>query len=807
MSKTGLKNAPVRRIAPKLEMGATRTSLVRGAGLILLFTIFCYWPVLRAGFIWDDDTMLTQNPFVRYPLGLLSIWFSTELPDYYPLTSSSFWLEWRFWGERPMGYHVVNVLLHGMSACLLWRVLKAMRLPGAWLAALIFAVHPINVQSVAWIAERKNTLCMVFFLLSVLWYLRFENKDAASNVNQRLSRWYWLSLVAFLCALLSKTAVVMLPVVLLALAWWRNSGETNVITNRQLLLRLAPFFGLSLVLGLVTVWFQSHRAIGEVIIRTDSFPTRLAVAGQAFWFYLGKTLAPIRLSFVYPEWKIQAGTLMAWLPLAAMVVAFAICWVFRQKWGRAALVALSYFLLMLLPILGFVNVYFQRYSLVADHWTYFASLGLVVSIVSGGAHLFGRLKSGIRWSLPVAALAILGWFSAATWLQAHVYHDSETLWKDTLAKNPNCSLAHNSLGSMLADAGQPEAARLHFERALASKPESVELLNNLASALLDQGKPMEAIPHLEKALKIAPRSAMALYNLGNAYDQMNQSAEAEANYRRALEADPNHARARSNLGCLLYAAGKRAEAIEEFTQAITLDPTYAEALNNLAVIFLETGRAAQAESLLRDAVRSNPNYADGYFNLGNALLSQGSSKEAVEAYRRALELRENPLARARLGTALWQSGDSEGALQELADAMKLQPELAEAHYQAALILSGQKKTQTAITFFRQAIQFQPEWPEALAGLAFLLASASDASQRDPAEALSLATRAVELTGSTNIVALDALAAASAENGKFVEAARLAGKAIELAEAGAERKRAAGIQVRKNLYEAGKPYHE
>jgi protein O-mannosyl-transferase len=819
------------------------SSTFRGAGVIVLLTFLSYWPTLQAGFIWDDDKMLTSNPLVRLPLGLYYIWCSTALPDYFPLTSTSFWLEWRLWGEHPAGYHLTNLLLHAASAVLLWKVLQRLRIPGAWLAALLFAVHPINVQSVAWIAERKNTLCMFFFLLSLLWYLRSQSKEVGLNAQrpqtsnpqpstlnpQRL--YYWLSLGAFLCALLSKTAVVMGPFVLLLCHWWLQSragsggaaGPTapkssperlgagpgqlpSTLLSPRLLLRLAPFFALSLVLGLVTLWFQSHRAIAGDLIRNDDFLTRLAGAGRAVWFYAGKTLAPLDLCFVYPQWQIDEHSFALWLPLGAIILTLAVLMCFRRSWGRGPLFGFGYFLLMLLPILGLVNIYFQRYSLVGDHWTYFASPGIIVVVVGGGAYFLSRHKNA--WVLPVAAVAAVAWLIPATQRQARVYHDLGTLWEDTLAKNPTCWLAHNSLGSALADAGRFDEARHHLEQALAAKPDSMELLNNLASVFLDQGKPDEAMAYLRKALEIAPGSALAYYNLGNAYDQLNQPERAEANYRRALELDPAHAETHGNLGCLLYAAGKKHEAIDEFTRAISLKPDYAEALNNLAVLFLELKRAPEAESLLREAIRSKPAYADAHFNLGNALLSQGWQEEAATAYRRALALApQNPLAHCRLGTALWQGGAAQPALDELEAALRLQPNLAEAHYQIGLILATQKQPAGAVTRLREALRLRPEWPEAMAGLALTLASASSESDRNPSEALRVASRAVELTANTNAVALDAFAAACAATGKFEEATRTATKAAELARAAGDPKRAEEFQARRKLYAANQPYRQ
>lgn len=807
------------------------------AVVILLATLLVYLPAIRGGFVWDDTAMLTTNPLVKLPLGLFYIWGSTALPDYYPLTYSSFWLEWRLWGMRPWGYHLTNVLLHAASAVLVWRVLKRLQLPGAWLAGLVIALHPVNVQSVAWIAERKNTLCMPFFLLSLLWYLRYdaEARSAAARPPaspaaffHRPLSFYLLSLLAFLLALLSKTAVVMLPVALLLIHWWQAGGRAQrdsptpdsanpppighpaahlAASTARLLLHLAPFFALALVLGLVTMWFQAHRAIAGDPIREADFLTRLAGAGRAIWFYVGKLLWPHELCFVYPEWRIETGVWTTWLPVVGVAVVFALGWWFRRGWGRHLVLVWGWFVLFLLPVLGFVDIYFHRYTLVADHWMYFAGIGLIAGTVAVGAHLFQRYRARwTAWLLPACALAVVAWMGAATWRQAGIYQDLGTLWADTLRKNPNCWLAHNSLGSHLADAGDLRAARAHLERALAIKPNALEVLNNLASVLLDEGQPRAALVYLEKALAVAPRSAMAHYNRGNAYDQLGQTAEAEQAYRRAIELEPDHAAAHNNLGCLLYATGRKTEAIEAFSRAISLRPDYADALNNLGAVFLDQGQFAQAESLLVEAVRHRPDYRDGWFNLANALLPQGRLRDAIAAYRRVLALQpHHALARCRLGTALGQAGDTNAARAELETALQLQPDLAEAHHQLGLLQAGAQQPAAALPHLRRAVELQPEWPEALASLAFTLATAPSDAERDAAEALRLATRATDLTRRTNALALEALAAALAAQGRFGEAATTAAEAAARARALGDTNRADQIQQRQRAYESGQTH--
>lgn len=343
-----------------------------GIILITFATLIIYIPAIRGGFIWDDDAFVTENPLIHSHDGLYRFWCTTEAPDYFPLTSTTLWLEWRLWGNNAAGYHVVNVLLHILNALLIWLALKRLKIPGAWLAAFIFAVHPVNVESVAWITERKNLLPMFFYLCSILLYLKFEE-------NQ--TKWvYGLSLGAFLLALLSKPSVVMLPLVLLGCVWWQRR---RIALND--LFRAIPFFLLSLIMGLVTLWFQYHNAIGSTIVRDDSFLSRLAGAGWAVWFYIYKTVFPFNLSFVYPRWEITDSSLVSFVPILLLLSLLIILFRYRNSWGSPFLFGLGYFVVTLFPVLGFFNIYFMKYSLVADHWQYTSIIGIIALLVGIGA--------------------------------------------------------------------------------------------------------------------------------------------------------------------------------------------------------------------------------------------------------------------------------------------------------------------------------------------------------------------------------------------------------------------------------------
>jgi tetratricopeptide (TPR) repeat protein len=471
-----------------------------GAAAIILLTVMVYIPAMRGGFIWDDDTLITGNRMIQAGDGLYRLWLTTESANYYPLTWSLCWLEWRFWGKSAPGYHAVNVLWHAINAVLVWMVLRRLKIPGAWLAGLVFAIHPVNVATVAWISEQKNTLSMLFYAVAILLYLRFDEDGRW--------RWYGLSLGAFLLALFSKTAVVMLPVVLLGCVWWLRGR-----VRRPDLLRSAPFFVLSVVMGLVTIWFEYNRDLGGHTTRTDGFPSHLALAGWAPWFYLYKAFLPFNLSVIYPKWDIDPSVWISYLPGMALVGCLTLFWWKRQAWGRPLLFALGYFVVMFFPVLGFFDQAFYRQSFVADHWQYYSIVGPIALAIGGGAVVCRRMGSQRRYWGTVAATAVLTVLGAATWQRSRVYAAEETLWRDTVAQNPNNWLAHYNWAVALARVGRLQEAVGQYERALRIEPHNAEAHHNLGLALKQMGKDPEAAEQYEEALRIKPDYPQALNNL------------------------------------------------------------------------------------------------------------------------------------------------------------------------------------------------------------------------------------------------------------------------------------------------------
>ncbi|MGD9022958.1 MAG: tetratricopeptide repeat protein, partial [Deltaproteobacteria bacterium] len=500
-------------------------SLILGVCVILVVTFVAYIPAMRGDFIWDDDSFLTDNPLIKAPDGLYRFWFSTEPPDYFPLTSTTLWLEWRLWGMNAFGYHVTNVLLHVLSSILIWLVLKHLKIPGAWVAAMIFAVHPVNVEAVAWITQRKSTLPLVFYFLSILLYLKFERTEH-----------YWLlglSVMCFVLALLAKTSVVMLPFVLLGCALWQRGRIV-----RKDLMRSIPFFGTALILGLVTVWFQYNRSIGGDIVRTDSFLSRLAGSGWVVWFCLYKALLPLNLSFVYPRWDIDDTSVVSFIPLVILIGLLLVFWWYRGGWGRPLFVALGYFALTLFPFLGFLNIYYMRYSLVADHYQYQSIIGIIALVIGIAAHAYRRWHKKMRRVAVSVAVVVVGFLSVQTWSQGHIYKDPQTLFDDTITRNPQCWMANYNMGHSLQREGRIEESMAYYRQALRIQPDNPDPLNNMGNMLLEQGRIEEAISQFREALRIRPEFAEAHYNLGNALSDRGDLAEAIDHYYESIRIRP-----------------------------------------------------------------------------------------------------------------------------------------------------------------------------------------------------------------------------------------------------------------------------
>jgi protein O-mannosyl-transferase len=645
---------------------------------LLVGTALAYLPVWHAGIIWDDRSFIMDNPLIRRADGLWRFWFSTKPVDYYPVTSTVWWIEWRLWGENPVGYHAVNVLVHALDVVLLWRLLARLKLPGCWLAAAIFAVHPVNVESVAWIAEGKNLLAMLFYLASLSCFVRSRASAASPGTSRPASvsssrRWYGLALIAFLLALLSKTVVAPVPFVLLGLLWWQR-GKLKLADALYVL----PFVALAVAIGSISFWFQSHRAIGADIVRTDGFWARLAGAGWAIWFYAYKALLPFGLRSIYPRWQIDAGAWWSYLPALLVVGVFVACWRARQTWGKAPLLAFSYFVVMLFPVLGFLNIGFMKLSLVADHWQYFAIIGPITLFAAVIARGYQRLGLRPRQALAAVVCAMLIGLAVLTWRQSELYRDSGTFWRAVLATDPDSWGAHNNLGGFLVEQGQSDEALAHFRRSVEIRPDFAKAQYNLGAALREKGQVDEAIVHLQSAVDIQPDYVEAHNSLARALGQERQWDGAMEHLETSLRIDPDQAEAHNNLANVLWQKGRLREAAAEYEKALALHPDYAAAHFNLGEVLRAMGETREAIAHYKSALEFRPDFAPAMDSLAWVLATSpdASVRDGVQAVVLAARAEQisggrSPVVLATLAAAYAEVGRFPEAVETAERALRL----------------------------------------------------------------------------------------------------------------------------------------
>ena len=603
-------------------------------------TFLAYFPALRGGFIWDDDGHVTK-PALQSLHGLWRVWFEVgATQQYYPVLHSAFWLEHRLWGDATIGYHLVNVACHAASACLFAVILR--RLFGSvfrgseWLAALLFALHPVAVESVAWISEQKNTLSTLFYLLAALAYLDFDRKrgqaseiDAArSRIDFRgLTPCYLLASSLFVLAVLSKTVAATLPAALLVVFWCRRGS----LSWRRDALPLLPWFAFGAAAGAFTAWVERRFIGAQGTEFALGWVERCLLAGRVIGFYLGKLFWPSGLIFIYPRWRVSAGDARQYLFPLAVAALLAALWFLRNRW-RGPLAAFLFFGGSLFPALGFVDVYPFRYSYVADHFQYLASLGVIALVVAGWSGWAARGR------VAVAAVILAG-FGFLTWNQSRMYADIDTLYRTTLARNPGCWLAHNNLAGRLVASGRLDEAIGHYAEALRLDPRYPEAYDNLGIALALAGRREEAVANFEGALRLRPDFAEAHYNLGLTLVSAGRLPEAVEHYRAALRLSPNHAEIENNLGVALARLGQPLDAIEHYEQALRLRPGNPDMLANLGNALRMVGRYGEAIRDLRQALQEEPDSVEAHYNLGLALAAAGRRGEAEAEFSEAVRLR------------------------------------------------------------------------------------------------------------------------------------------------------------------------
>lgn len=685
------------------------------AGLYVL-ALVAFAPAMGAWFIWDDNHYVSENPAMTRGLeGLRQIWLDVSEPDtypapqYYPMTFTSLWIEYQLWGVNATPYHITNILLHATAAMLLWIILRKLNVPGAWVVAAIFAVHPVQVESVAWITERKNTLSAVFYFLSMLVYLRFCGLDAtpepAAGVLQAddapsprdnpfvlpAEPWkvYALSLVLFACALFSKTVTGSLPAVMLLVLWWKHGR----LSLKKDVVPLLPFVALAVLMGRITAWYEVEKVGAQGPDFAFDWSQRVLIAGRALWFYAGKLFAPFNLTFIYPKFSIDPKNvaLLAFPALAALVPI--VLFLLRNRIGRGPVVAVLIFGGTLVPALGFFNVFPMRYSYVADHFQYLAMIGLVLLAV-GAMHLLIR-SSEARIGIATVVIVVLGALSIR---QCRVYADIKTLWDHVLEQNPDSWMAHNNLGSWYyyqatQNSSSAKEQSDNFNKAIehyqnARRLRKADLGTDHMEAVMSIGVVAERIGNLpyaqkryEEAIALIPAEgkrfpyyAEPYFHLAVVLAMQGRTDDAIATYNKSLELNPRHVLALNNLGNIRFEQGQLEEAIDLLSRAVEQAPDFAGAHLNLGNVLFRAGKNVEAVEQWKEAQKLAPNDEKPIIQMASFLAGYGRFDEAENAFRRALQLNPRSIpARTNLGIILIQKGKPAEAIEQLDLVLKMDP--------------------------------------------------------------------------------------------------------------------------------------
>jgi tetratricopeptide (TPR) repeat protein len=657
---------------------------IRNGALLLAALFIAYFPALSGAQVWDDATHITPAKLRSFE-GLYRIWFQFGASQqYYPLLHSAFWIEHRIWGDWVVGYHVITLLFHAMAAYLIVAIMRRLSLPGGWLAASIFALHPVGVESVAWISEQKNTLSAVFYLSAAFCYLRFDKERRRTS--------YALALAFYILALLSKSVAATLPATLLLVFWWER-GSLKV--NRDLK-PLLPWFAIGLASGALTAWVEKTYIGATGADFTLNLVERCLVAGRVIWFYLLKLVWPADLLFIYPRWTIDSGAAWQYLFPALTLAAIAVLWMYSRKadtpQARAPLAVFLCFIAALAPALGFVNVYPFIYSYVADHFQYQAMIAIFIAAAACLATLAKRLPENRARLAPAVAGVILAVFGVLVWRQTGLYLDEATLYRKTLAGNPRAFMAWTNLALVVDKT---------------------------------PGHEEEAIRLTKKALELRPSSAEAMNNIGMFLEELNRHAESLAAYRKAAELSPTLETAHWGIANGLSAMpGHEEEAIREYQAAMRLKPDDERVFTGLGHLYLRMpGRLRDAVESFRESARLDPDTFGPHIELGEALTRAGDTAGAIVEYRRAIELkRDYAEAHLNLGAALALSPETVGAaMEEYRTAIRLKPHYAQAHYNLGLLLSDiPGRANEAIAEYQAALKEKPGYAEALCNLGIAL---------------------------------------------------------------------------------------
>jgi tetratricopeptide (TPR) repeat protein len=739
--------------APKLQerpAGPDGKWTVLGVCVLLALAVFAvFGQTLRHEFVnWDDDVYVYQNPVVIKGLtfqGISQVFTHRMCDFYHPLTMVSLMLDHQVYGLNAGGYHLTNVLLHAANAVLLFLVLRRlMRLrsdasspqvglrsnnsigavatpagalwPSAFVAA-VFALHPLRVESVAWVTERKDVLSGLFFVLMLGAYVQYVEKFKVQSSKSRI--WYGLMLLSFTLGLLSKPSLVTLPFVLLLLDYWpldrmalAASRSTFKILS-WLIIEKIPLFVLSAASSVATIFTQQH-----MLAPVGGLPlfSRAGYAAVSYVVYLGQMIYPAGLAAVYPY--PEKGLPLAEVTLAvALLAGLSVGVLALRRRCPYLVVGWLWYLGMLVPMIGMVHVGSVAR---ADRFTYLAQLGVYIMLAWAARDLTISWRYGRRM-LGVGALSVIAALMVCTWKQTSYWRNSETLWTHTLAYTSGNSIAHNNLGVTLMRSGRLAEALEHYQKALQINPGDADAHINLGNALLQKGNVDEAMAHYQEALEIKPDSAEACYDLGNVLLQKGKVDEAITHYQKALQIKPDYADAQNNLGNALFPKGSVDEAITHYQKALEVKPDSAKAQNNLGNALLQKGNVDEAIEHFQKALEIKPDFAEAQNNLGNALVKGGQVDEAMAHYQKAIQLKPDYAeAHYNLANMLAKKDQLVEAIAHYKKAIQFNPDYAEAHYNLGAVFGVRGRLDEAIEQYQKAIQIKPDYADAHGNLANVL---------------------------------------------------------------------------------------
>ena len=565
---------------------------------IAAVTFWIYAPAIHGQWFDDDKLYLSENPLRNDPHHLWKTWLAPgSFIEYYPITETVQMLQWRLWGMDSVGYVVTNAALHVISALLIWLLLKKLGLRLAWLGGLLFAIHPMNVESVAWISELKNALSLPPFLLAMWAWIRFEEKEKTGD--------YWLALGLYLTAMLCKVTVSPFPILILLYAWWKR-GRIDFRT----VWRSVPFFAISLVLGMTTSlagkWFGAQRSSAAVEVPVGGMLSRAALSGVSGLFYLGRFFWPWAPSPMYPQWKVDPPSLWQFLPWLILAAALCLCWIKRSGWGRHVLLGLSFFYLFLAPFLGFYNISYMRYTWVMDHFLYVPMIGLIGLVVAGLDKLFVRMPVTYgRWGAGAAAFGLLFLLARASHAYAGIFSNQEALYTYTVRLYPDAAAARYNLGRVLLEKGDTAGAISQLEQAVTMHPSNAEARFILGTALMQDNRLPDAAAQFQQTIHLEPRYADAYDNLGAALLMMGRPDKAMTCFRQAI-AICDYSQPHNDMGNALTGLGRIEEAIAEYRKAVKLDPDVVQLHDNLAGALAREKQIPEAKEEYEEAAKLDP---------------------------------------------------------------------------------------------------------------------------------------------------------------------------------------------------------